>query len=60
MYYGLRNAAKMQANQTAPTYTKNKTLSKWLVHKDGGVLALKTYGHLRDDHSREMAKKLKF
>src|SRR6266446_2993537 len=25
MYYGLRNAAKMQANQTAPTYTKTKT-----------------------------------
>jgi integrase len=36
------------------------TLSRWLGHKDGGALALKTYGHLCDDHSREMAGKLKF
>jgi integrase len=36
------------------------TLSRWLGHQDGSALALKTYGHLRDDHSREMAGKLKF
>ncbi len=36
------------------------TLSRWLGHQDGGALALKTYGHLRDDHSKEMAGKLKF
>jgi hypothetical protein len=34
--------------------------SKWLGHKDGGVLALKTYGHLRNEHSQAMAKKVKF
>jgi integrase len=27
------------------------TVSKWLGHADGGVLAMKTYGHLRQEHS---------
>jgi integrase len=34
------------------------TVAKWLGHKDGGVLAMKTYGHIRDDHSLAMIKKL--
>jgi hypothetical protein len=29
-------------------------------HKDGGVLALKTYGHLRSEHSTAMAAKVMF
>jgi integrase len=36
------------------------TVARWLGHKDGGALALKTYGHLRNEHSQEMAKKVKF
>lgn len=36
------------------------TVSRWLGHKDGGALAMKTYGHLRDEHSTEMAMKVKF
>src|SRR5262249_44980939 len=36
------------------------TVSRWLGHKDGGTLALKTYGHLRDEHSRNMAQKVSF
>jgi integrase len=36
------------------------TVSRWLGHKDGGALAMKTYGHLRNKHSQEMAKKVKF
>lgn len=36
------------------------TLSRWLGHKDGGVLALKTYGHLRDEHSQREAAKVTF
>jgi integrase len=31
------------------------TVSKWLGHKDGGALAMKTYGHLRNEHSQAMA-----
>jgi integrase len=31
------------------------TISRWLGHKDGGALAMKTYGHLRDEHSQKMA-----
>lgn len=34
------------------------TVSRWLGHQDGGVLAMKTYGHLRDQHSIDSAKKL--
>ncbi len=36
------------------------TVAKWMGHKDGGVLALKTYGHLRNEHSQSMAAKVKF
>jgi integrase len=36
------------------------TVSRWLGHKDGGALAMKTYGHLRNEHSQEMAEKVKF
>jgi integrase len=36
------------------------TVSRWLGHKDGGALAMKTYGHLRNEHSQQMARKVKF
>ncbi len=36
------------------------TVSRWLGHKDGGILAMKTYGHLRDEHSKAMARKVRF
>ncbi len=36
------------------------TVSRWLGHKDGGKLAMKTYGHLRDEHSVAMAQKVSF
>ena len=36
------------------------TISRWLGHKDGGALAMKTYGHLRDEHSTKMAQKVLF
>ena len=36
------------------------TVSKWLGHKDGGALAMKTYGHLRNDHSQKMAGQVTF
>lgn len=35
-----------------------KTIASWIGHKDGGILVAKTYGHLRDDHSIEMARLL--
>lgn len=35
------------------------TVAKWLGHKDGGALAMKTYGHVRDDHSLEAVKKMR-
>ncbi len=36
------------------------TVSRWLGHKDGGALAMKVYGHLRDSHSTAMAQKVHF
>ncbi len=36
------------------------TVSRWLGHKDGGALAMKVYGHLRDQHSTAMAQKVTF
>jgi len=35
-----------------------KTIAAWVGHKDGGILVAKTYGHLRDTHSFEMAKRM--
>ena len=36
------------------------TVSRWLGHKDGGALAMKVYGHLRDQHSVAMAQRVSF
>ena len=35
------------------------TVAKWLGHKDGGALAMRTYSHIRDQHSLEQARKLR-
>ena len=35
-----------------------KTISAWQGHQDGGVLIAKTYSHLRNEHSENMARKL--
>jgi integrase len=37
-----------------------KTIAAWIGHKDGGLLVAKTYGHLRDTHSSEMARRMTF
>src|SRR5438105_11158155 len=36
------------------------TVSRWLGHKDGGALCMKTYGHLRQDHSLAQAQRVNF
>ena len=50
--YSQRSASK--SNVDIPT------VSRWLGHKDGGVLAMKTYGHLRREHSQAQALKVSF
>jgi integrase len=37
-----------------------KTIAAWLGHQDGGVLVATTYGHLRAEHSIEMARKMTY
>lgn len=36
------------------------TVSRWLGHSDGGALAMRTYGHLRQEHSQTQAAKVRF
>jgi integrase len=36
------------------------TVSRWLGHKDGGALCMKTYGHLRQEHSQAQAQRVSF
>jgi integrase len=34
------------------------TLAGWMGHSDGGVLAMRTYGHVRNDHSLAMSERM--
>jgi integrase len=36
------------------------TISRWLGHRDGGALAMRTYGHLRQDHSFAQIRRVVF
>lgn len=36
------------------------TVSRWLGHKDGGALAMRVYGHLRQEHSLAAIQKVRF
>ena len=36
------------------------TVSRWHGHKDGDALAMRVYGHLRDQHSAAMAQRVAF
>lgn len=36
------------------------TVSRWLGHKDGGALAMRVYGHLRQEHSLAAIKRVLF
>ena len=36
------------------------TVSRWLGHSDGGALAMQRYGHLRQEHSTAMMKRVSF
>jgi len=54
-------AGKRGPGVAASTYNNERdTIAGWVGHKDGGLLVAKTYGHLRDTHSFEMAKRMTF
>lgn len=36
------------------------TVARWLGHKDGGALLMRTYSHLLQQHSKAMAAKVEF
>jgi hypothetical protein len=48
--------SKDQAKLTFEALAKRWLENSRVGHKDGGLLVAKTYGHLRDAHSFEMAK----
>jgi len=56
-HHGLRHLFATRCIESAVDIP---TVSRWLGHKDGGALAMKTYGHLRDQHSANMAQKVVF
>ena len=58
-------SAKMTFAEAAAIHLRNPgvdipTVSRWLGHKDGGALPMKTYGHLRCEHSIAQAQKVSF
>ena len=36
-----------------------RTLAEWLGHQDGGLLAARTYSHIRSEHAKELAGKVR-
>ena len=36
------------------------TVARLLGHRDGGALAMKTYGHLRDEHAQRMIQRVRY
>jgi integrase len=50
----------MFATQAIESGVDIPTVARWLGHVDGGTLLMRTYGHLRDEHSFEMANKVQF
>lgn len=57
MHHSLRHYFASNAIEAGIDF---KVIAGWLGHKDGGYLVAKTYGHLRDTHSFEMAKRMTF
>lgn len=56
-HHGLRHFFASNAIEEGIDF---KVIAEWLGHKDGGVLVARTYGHLRQSHSEEMAKRMTF
>ena len=46
------------ASNAVQTGLDFKVIADWLGHKDGGLLVAKTYSHLRQEHSWQMAKRM--
>jgi integrase len=56
-HHGLRHLFTTRAIESGVDVP---TVAKWLGHKDGGALLMKTYSHLLQEHSQAMAAKLNF
>ena len=55
----ISNVSPLQAARCIQSGVDIPTVAKWLGHSDSGALLLKTYCHLIDEHTAEMAKRVK-
>jgi integrase len=58
MHYSSRALRRCFITRAIELGVDFKTIAGWQGHQDGGVLIAKTYSHLRNEHSDNMAKKL--
>ena len=56
----IRRSLKTDVLTVAKLRLADLEVARWLGHKDGGALAMRTYGHLREEHSVNMARKVSF
>ena len=59
-YYALRKRGGKQFRRGIESGVDIPTIRRGLGHKDGGALAMKVYGHLREEHSFAMIKIVSF
>jgi integrase len=56
--YGHRSFRKMFITRCIELGIDPKVIASWQGHRDGGVLIMQTYGHLRQEHADKMAELL--
>ncbi len=58
--FGFHDARHAFISQCVMAGIDYMTIAKWVGHKDGGVLVGKVYGHIANDHRRNMASRFAY
>ena len=58
--FGFHDLRRFFASRSIMSGINVLTVSRWLGHKDGGLLLLKSYAHLANEHRKAQAAKLVF
>ena len=58
--FGFHDLRRFFASRAVMSGIDFLTVSRWLGHKDGGILLGKSYAHLANEHRKAAAKKLVF
>jgi integrase len=56
--FGFHDCRHRFASRCVMSGVDYMTIAKWLGHQDGGILVGKVYGHLSDEHQKNMARLL--